>query len=109
MRTKLPLLFVSALLSVGMSAQPVKTFEARYFSADPKADGVTDLHGETEIFDVDQRVSFLSNYAAFASRFWGDPGLDTPLFSDEDVRNRIAGIKPQPLTSVRRTMRLPRP
>ena len=87
-------------------AQQVTTFEARYFSNDRKADGVTDLHGETEIFDNDQRVAFLRSYAGFASRFWGDPGLDTPLFGDADVEERLGRIKPQPLTAVRRTVPL---
>ena len=98
----LPLSFLMA------QAQQIKTFEARYFTKDPRADGVTDLHGETEIFDNEQRVAFLNAYAAYASRFWGDPGLDTPLFADHDIEAKLAGIKPQPLTSVRRTIRLER-
>ena len=98
----LPLSFLMA------QAQHIKTFEARYFTKDPRADGVTDLHGETEIFDNEQRVAFLNAYAAYASRFWGDPGLDTPLFADHDIEAKLAGIKPQPLTSVRRTIRLER-
>ena len=87
-------------------AQQVTTFESRYFSKDPKANGVTDLHGETEIFDIDQRVAFLNSYASFASRFWGNPGFDKPLFSDAEVSARLASIKPQPSSSVRRTLRL---
>ena len=78
----------------------------RYFTQDPKADGITDFHGATEWFDTEQRVAVLGRYADYASRFWGDPGLDRPLFTDSDVLARLARIKPQPLTSVRRTIRL---
>ncbi|MBP3269209.1 MAG: hypothetical protein J6L98_00885, partial [Bacteroidales bacterium] len=106
MRLKLFLLLSLAAVSASINAQEVTTFEARYFSKSPKADGVTDLHGETEIFDIDQRVAFLNSYASYASRFWGNPGFDKPLFSDADVSARLASIKPQPSTSVRRTLRL---
>ena len=94
------------LLCFVAGAQQVTTFEARYFSKDAKADGVTDLHGPTEVFDNEQRVAFLNSYANYASRFWGDPGLDTPLFKESDIEEQLAGIKPQPLTSIRRTIRL---
>ena len=102
------ILFCLALLFQlsSIRAQQVTTFEARYFSKNPEANGVTDLHGETEVFDIDQRVDFLNTYAAYASKFWGDPGLDKPLFSDSDVAGWLSRIKPQPLTSVRRTIRL---
>ena len=106
MRLKLFLLLSLAAVSASINAQQVTTFETRYFSKDPKADGVTDLHGKTEIFDNEQRVAFLNSYASYASRFWGDPGFDKPLFSDADVSARLASIKPQPSTSVRRTLRL---
>ena len=88
------------------SAQQVTTFEGRFFSKDSKADGVTDLHGETEVFDNAQRLAFLNSYATYASKFWGDPGFDTPLFKESDIEEKLAGIKPQPLTSIRRTIRL---
>ena len=106
MRLKIFLLLFLAAVSAHINAQQVTTFEARYFSKSPKADGVTDLHGETEIFDIDQRVAFLNSYASYASKFWGNPGFDKPLFSDADVSARLASIKPQPSTSVRRTLRL---
>lgn len=106
MRLKLFLLLSLAVVPAAIYAQQVTTFEARYFSKDPKADGVTDLHGETEIFDNEQRVAFLNSYASYASWFWGNPGFDKPLFSDADVSARLASIKPQPSTSVRRTLRL---
>ena len=89
-----------------LNAQQVRTFEMRYITRDAKADGVTDFHGETEWLDTDRRVEMLGRYADFASFFWGDPGLDTPLFSDSQVTDRVRAIKPQPVTSVRRTVRL---
>lgn len=96
------------LMSLGLAAmaQPSTTFEMRYFTSDPAADGVTDFHGETEWLDTESRVEMLGKYAGFASRFWGYPGMDTPLFGDADVRKALQGIKPQPLTSVRRTIPL---
>ncbi len=101
------ILFLSPILTGTILAQEsVKTFEMRYFTNNPKADGVTDFHGETELFDTDQRIDLLNEYARFSSRFWGDPDLDRPLFSDKDVKERLARIKPQPLSSVRRTVPL---
>ena len=84
----------------------ITTFEMRYFTKDAKADGVTDFHGETEWFDTEGRVDVLKRYAEYASLFWGDPGLDKPLFTDDSVKKRREGIKPQPLTAVRNTIRL---
>ena len=101
------LLFTAFLgLSVAASAQTATTFEMRYFTPDAAADGVTDFHGETEWFTTPQRVEMLGKYARYASRFWGDPGLDTPLFGDADVLAALSRIKPQPLTAVRRTIPL---
>ena len=105
MRRVVQILF-AALLAAGLNAQNVTTFEMRYLTKDPKADGITDFHGETEWFDTEQRVDALGRYAEYASRFWGDPALDRPLFTDADVLARLAAIKPQPTTSVRRTIRL---
>ena len=99
---------LSALLGVAVlaAAQPAATFEMRYFTSDSKADGVTDFHGETEWFTTPQRVEMLGKYARYASRFWGDPELDTPLFEEADVEEALSRIKAQPLTTVRRTLPL---
>ncbi len=93
-------LFVAAL---DAGAQ---VFEMRYLTKDPAADGFTDFHGEKEWYDTDTRVSLLKTYADYASAYWGNPGLDVPLFSDADVAEKVAGIKPQPTTNVRRTVDL---
>ncbi len=95
-----------SLMAVTAGAQTATTFEMRYFTPDAAADGVTDFHGETEWFTTSQRVEMLGKYARYASRFWGDPGLDTPLFGESAVTDALSRIKPQPLTSVRRTIPL---
>ena len=101
------LLIPALLLSLGTQAQQqVTTFEMRHYSSDAKANGVTDFHGETEVFDTEQRVEALNRYADYASKFWGDPQLNTPLFTDAEVRERVAKIKPQPTTAVRQTIAL---
>ena len=55
------LLIPALLLSLGIEAQQqVTTFEMRHFLGDAKANGVTDFHGETEVFDTEQRVEALN-------------------------------------------------
>ena len=95
------------MLACGASAQPTTTtFEMRHIKNDVKANGVTDFHGETEVLNTEQRVEALNRYADYASKFWGDAALNTPMFTDDEVRARVAQIKPQPTTSVRRTILL---
>ncbi len=95
------------LFALGSIAQTVsKSFEMRYFTNDPKADGETDLKGETEWMNTDQRIHFLNDYAAYASRFFGNPGFDQEIVDDQEVREALAHLKPQPLTNIRRTIRL---
>ena len=95
------------LLSVQrLAAQESNTFEMRYFTRDERANGLTDFHGETEWMDLEGRIDMLNQYADYASRYWGNPHLDSPLFSDADVERQLSLIKPQPTTSVRRTIRL---
>ena len=100
-------LSLAIIFALEISAQQQTTiFEMRYLKSDAKANGVTDFHGETEVFDTEQRITLLNKYADYASKFWGDPELNTPLFTDEDVKQRVAQIKPQPTTSVRRSISL---
>ena len=103
---RLVLLSVFVMSISSMMAQKVTTFEMRYFTNDPKANGITDFHGETEWFTTEQRVNVLNQYANFASRFWGDPELNKPLFSDDEVSEVTGRVKPQPVTSVRTTIPL---
>ena len=95
---------LSGILTAG--AQEYTSFDMRWLTNDVKANGVTDFHGETEWLDTVGRVDALNKYADFAASFWGDPKLNTPLFDDNQVRERTKAIKPQPLTAVRRTVRL---
>lgn len=97
------LFLLSGMLTAG--AQEA-TFDMRWLTNDVKANGITDFHGETEWLDTDMRIESLNLYADFASKFWGDPRLDTPMFTDSEVAARTARIKPQPETSVRRTIDL---
>ena len=106
---RIPLILASALLAAVSCAPRVpvsESFEMRWFTPDPAADGETDFHGETEWLDTDGRVRTLGQYARFASAYWENPGFDKPAVSSEEIADALAAIKPQPLTSVRRTMPL---
>lgn len=106
MKRFLSLVF-GVVLACSASAQPTTTtFEMHHFKTDVKANGVTDFHGETEVLDTEQRVEALNCYTDYASKFWDDAALNIPMFTDDDVRIRVAQIKPQPTTSVRRTIPL---
>ena len=82
------------------------SFEMRYFTSDSKANGETDFHGETEWMTLDQRVDFLNKYATYASKFWNDVGFDKTIVSQREVSEVLKSIKPQPLTTIRRTIPL---
>lgn len=95
-----------ALFALCTKAQNVSTFEMRYITSDAKADGDTDFHGETEWMNLEQRLDFLNKYAGYSSGFWGNPQLDKPLLAPGEAESALQNIKPQPLTNIRRTMRL---
>ncbi|MFW5944904.1 MAG: hypothetical protein ACOCTU_06555, partial [Bacteroidota bacterium] len=42
-----------------------KSFELRYLSDNPEANGETDFKGETAVFDTEQRVNFLHHWAEY--------------------------------------------
>lgn len=94
------------LLPFCMKAQNSSSLEMRYITSDVKANGETDFHGETEWMNLEQRIDFLNKYAVFASSFWKNPQLNKPILNKGEVQERLKGIKPQPLTNVRRTLRL---
>ena len=95
---------LSGILTAG--AQEYTSFDMRWLTNDAKANGITDFHGETEWLDTNQRVQTLELYADFASKFWGDPELNTPMFTDAQVSEKTAKIKPQPVTSIRRSVNI---
>ena len=92
------LLLVSDLLSINeATAQSSSSFEMRYFTDDPKANGETDFKGETAIFDTDQRIEFLKQYAGFSKKFFQDEQLDFMVVPAQEAREATFCIKPQPL------------
>ena len=102
-------LFFLALifLCLSISAQKeYKTFELRYFTNAPNANGETDFKGDTEWMDTNQRIQFLNEYANYASRFFEDPELNRKVVSENEIDKLLDGIKPQPLTSIRQTIPL---
>lgn len=83
-----------------------RTFEFRAISSDAKANGETDFKGETEVMTTEGRVAFLNAYTDFASIWFGDPELNQLAVKPGEAEQRLARIKPQPLTDVRKTIRL---
>ncbi len=103
--THVTILFLSLALSLG--AQPLSSsFEVRHFTNDRKANGETDFKGETEWFNTKQRISFLEEYADFASTYFNNPGLDQKIVTDDEIDEFLSRVKPQPLTEVRETIPL---
>lgn len=100
-------IFLLLLLSIKMSAQPFSsTFEIRYSANDLAANGETDFKGETEWLDTEGRITFLKNYADYASRFFDNRELNKTIVSDDEINRLIKQIKPQPATNIRRTIPL---
>ncbi len=83
-----------------------KNFEMRSISHLPQADGETDFKGATAIFDTNERISFLKDYARFASSYFNDPALDRHAVSDEEVTKTLQNIKTQPLPEIRTVQNL---
>ena len=87
-KTFITILFFSIIDIV--SGQDIsKSFELRYFSNDPKDNGVTDFKGETEIFDTGQRITFLRHYAEASKKFFNDPKIATKVVDDIEVRDAL--------------------
>ncbi len=78
-----------------------RSFEFRYVTNDPKADGETDFKGKTSVFTTEERVEFLKQYAEYASSYFGDPGLDREVVSLAEAMEALRSLKPRPLPSVR--------
>jgi hypothetical protein len=99
----IPLAF---MLIFSAHAQQSQTFEMRYYSTDPKANGETDFKGKNEYLPVEERVNFLKKYADYASTFYNDKDLNKKVVEDEEVDDIVTEIKPQPLPNVRRRILL---
>ena len=83
-----------------------RSMELRYYSENPDANGVTDFHGSTEVFSTDQRVDYLKTYEQLAGQFFDNPDWNQKVVTDEEAKDRLAGIKPQPLPEVRKRIPL---
>lgn len=94
------------LLAAGSPGALSRSFEFRAVSSAPAANGETDFKGKTAVFSTEERVAFLNAYADYASAWFGDPKLDQLAVPPEEAEACLAQIKPQPLPSVRRTIRL---
>ena len=102
------LVFFAVLLIFAITttttAQPKtlsKAFEFRYISEDPNANGETDFKGETEVFDTNQRVAFLHNYAEYAKTFFRDYKLNFKIAPEAEIAQVLKNLKPQPLPKIR--------
>ncbi|MDF2668541.1 MAG: hypothetical protein K0R67_847, partial [Paenibacillus sp.] len=83
-----------------------RSFELRYFSDDPAANGETDFKGPTAVFDTEARIEYLRHYARSAREFFDNPGWDRQVVTDAEVEAAHRVIKAQPLPSVRRRIQL---
>ena len=96
--------FITVQLSTAQEIS--RSFELRYYTEDEAANGITDFHGETEVFNTDERIDFLRVYANYASKFFVDPGLNTRVVESREVQDFLEKLKPQPVPSIRRRIRL---
>jgi hypothetical protein len=95
------------LFELSVSSQTIsESFELRYFSNNTKANGETDFKGETAVFNTQERVEYLKNYAEVAKTFFNDQNLDTKVVSDEQLKQALNKIKPQPEPEVRKRIAL---
>lgn len=93
---------VLACMSIQVQAQVIsRSFEVRYFSNSPKADGETDFKGKTEFLTTPQRVNFLNAYADFGKIFWNDAELNKEVYPLENAVSLLETIKMQPTPQVR--------
>jgi hypothetical protein len=99
---------VAALIFASMAfAQRLsRSFELRYFSPDPKANGETDFKGPSEVFTTEDRIQYLQAYARYARKFFDDPNWNKLVVPDAEVAQVLRAIKPQPLPTVRQRIRL---
>ncbi len=106
MRLLLTVLLCCLTLTAQSQSPVSRSFELRYFTNDTRANGETDLKGETEWMSLDQRIAFLHQYANHAAVFFNDKDLDTKLVNENEIHALLSDWKPQPLTSTRKTIPL---
>ncbi len=93
-------------MQTGDEREISRAFELRFVTDNPEADGETDFKGETEIFDLEERIGYLRNWADYGRHFFNDPELDRIVVTGEEVEAVLGSLKPQPLPEVRTTIRL---
>jgi hypothetical protein len=92
------------LIQTCMAQEISKSFELRYFTNNAAADGVTDFHGETEIFTTDERIEFLRLYGEVAKKYFNDEQLNTLVATDSEVEAFLNQLRPQPVPKVRKRL-----
>lgn len=106
-RTILSMSLIVCLAVMPATAEVLsRAFEFRAVNSNPKANGETDFKGRTAVFNTEERVAFLNAYADYAAAWFGDPKLDTLAVPPAAAQAELARIKPLPLPSVRRSIRL---
>jgi len=93
--------FLSGSLIHVEAQENSRSFELRYFTTDPKANGETDFLGETEYFSTDQRIEYLETYEKLAGSFFANKDWDQLVIDDAEAHKIAREIKDQPLPSVR--------
>jgi hypothetical protein len=94
---KIPVIgLFAALICFSVTGQQSKSFEMRYFSNNPTADGETDFKGSTSVFNTEKRVAFLMQYTEFANDFFKDSNFDYEVISNSEAAEVALNIKPQP-------------
>ncbi len=107
MKTAVLFILPIFLFEISALAQTIsESFEVRYFSNNPEADGETDFKGETTVFNTDKRIEYLKKYAEVAKDFFNDPDLDTKVVPGEQLKQALKKIKPQPGPEVRKRIPL---
>ena len=70
------LIILGICLNVANAQKISKSFEMRYITPDTKANGQTDYKGGDEWMDMEERISFLEDYATYGKFFYKVSGLD---------------------------------
>ena len=83
-----------------------RSFEFCAVSSDTKANGESDFKGKTEQMTTEERVLFLNAYTDVASKWFANTELNQLAVAPEQAEKRLANIKPQPLPTVRKSIRL---
>lgn len=82
------------------------SFELRYFSQDPLANGETDFKGGTSVLNTQQRVDFLNEYAKQLEENLVGVDLSEPIVSTTEVESVLGKIKAQPVPEHRKRIPL---